>query len=121
MMSIQKICSIKISLFDKEHYNFWKMTMLLFVKIDNPIYAEILNNGSFIPHKEVPEIIVSIEIVLSHHLAKNPSKWIESEKEKVSLNGHLQLIIIDSTNLYMFGNISIYGSVKKMWNHIEVC
>lgn len=65
----------------------------------------------------MPETTVGTSIVPSHYVAK---EWTNSEKEKVALDSHLQLIIIDSMDLSIFGNIAVYGIAKEMWDHIEV-
>ena len=53
-------------------------------------------------------------------MAKDPSKWTEIEKEKVALDSHLMLILIDSMEMSMFANIASCTSAKEMWDHIEV-
>lgn len=52
--------------------------------------------------------------------AKEQSVYNESNKEKVALDGCLQLIIIELMDLSMFGNIIIFESARRMWDHIEV-
>ena len=119
-MSSQKTCNIKIPKFDKENYSLWKMKMMLFMKATNPMFPEILKNGPFVPVEEVPKTTAGTSIVPATVKAKDPSKWNDSEKEMVVLDSHLQLIIIDSMELSMFGNIASYKTAKEMWENIEI-
>ena len=96
------------------------MKMTMFIKAVNPIFLEILKNGPFIPQKEIPEATVGTEVVPAYYIPKEPSKWTEVEREKVALDIHLQLIIIDSMDMSMFGNIAACVSANEMWDHIEV-
>lgn len=53
-------------------------------------------------------------------VVKNPSKLTEPEKEKVSLDNSLQLIIIEFLDNIMFNNIIKCETAKQMWEKIEV-
>ena len=55
-MSTQKL-GIKVPPFDRDDYNNWKKKMILFIRVDNLMYIEILENGMFIPIKIIPETI----------------------------------------------------------------
>ena len=94
--------------------------MMLFMNATNPMFPEILKNGPFVPVEEVPETTAATSIVPATVKAKDPSKWNDSEKEMVALDSHLQLIIIDSMELSMFGNIASYKTAKEMWENIEI-
>lgn len=119
-MSTQKIGNIKIPRFDKDNYNLWKMKMMLFMKATNPMFLEILKNGPFIPLEEVPASTSGTVTILASYKPKDPSKWNDTEKEKVALDSHLQLIIIDSMELSMFVNIAAYTTAKEVWENIEI-
>ena len=119
-MSTQKTCNIKIPKFDKENYSLWKMKMMLFIKATNPMFPDILKNGPFIPLEEIPETTSGIAIIPAYMKPKDQSKWNDTEKEKVALDSHLQLIIIDSMELSMFRNIASYKTTKEMWENIEI-
>ena len=41
-INTQKISSIKIPTFDKTNYTLWKKKMLLFIRMANPLYIQIL-------------------------------------------------------------------------------
>ena len=88
--------SIKIPAFDKENYNIWKRKIKLFIKSSNQLYPGLLENGPFIPQNEILLNTDDDRIVPAHWVAKNPSEWTDTEKEKVSLDDHLQLILLDS-------------------------
>ena len=44
-MTIQRISSVKIPMFDKENYGSWKKKMTLFLHVANPKYLSVLKNG----------------------------------------------------------------------------
>ncbi|KAK1385648.1 hypothetical protein POM88_023383 [Heracleum sosnowskyi] len=69
---MQKSNSIKIPAFDKENYSIWKRKILLFIKAANPLYPGILENGPFIPRKEIEATTVNGEIVPAHWVPKDP-------------------------------------------------
>ncbi|KAK1378931.1 hypothetical protein POM88_025675 [Heracleum sosnowskyi] len=94
--------------------------MLLFIKASNPMYLDILKHGPFIPIIEIGETTVGTEIIPARHVPKDPSKYIDPEKEKIALDGHLQLIICESMDFNMYGTVAHCSSTKKMWDLIEV-
>jgi gag-polypeptide of LTR copia-type/Zinc knuckle len=122
MAGTQKASGIKIPAFDKENYNIWKRKILLFIKGANPLFMGILENGPFIPQKEIPAATVDGVLVPAHWVPKKPSDYLEPEKEKVALDDHLQLILLDSLTLdkAMCGNVIGCSSAKEMWNKIEL-
>ncbi|KAK1373475.1 hypothetical protein POM88_029668 [Heracleum sosnowskyi] len=117
LKKMQKSNSIKIPAFDKENYNIWKRKILLFIKAANPLYPGILENGPFIPRKEIEATTVNGEIVPAHWVPKDPSEILEPEKEKMVLDDHLQLILLDSLTLdkAMCGSVISCTSAKEMW------
>ncbi|WOG82403.1 hypothetical protein DCAR_0101567 [Daucus carota subsp. sativus] len=88
--------SIKIPAFDKENYNIWKRKIKLFIKSSNQLYPGLLENGPFIPQNEILLNTDDDRIVPAHWVAKHHNEWNDTEKEKVSLDDHLQLILLDS-------------------------
>ena len=48
-MSTQKMGTIKIPPFDKANYSLRRKKILMFIKMTNPVFPEILKNGPFIP------------------------------------------------------------------------
>ena len=114
--------SIKIPAFDKENYNIWKWKIMLFIKSSNQPYPGLLVNGPFIPQKEIPSCTDDDRIVPAHQVPKKPSEWTEIEKEKVALDDHLQLILLDSlsNDKVMCGNVLTCSSAYDMWKKIEL-
>ena len=94
--------------------------MMLFIKAANPLFPKILKNGPFIPQQEVAERTVGTVTIPRSYEAKDPFKWTKTEKEKVALDSHLMLIIIDSMELSIFANIASCTSAKEMMDHIEI-
>ncbi|KAK1355940.1 hypothetical protein POM88_049196 [Heracleum sosnowskyi] len=122
MTSMQKSSSIKIPTFDKENYNVWKRKIMLFIKAANPLYLGILQNGPFVPRKEIEASTVDGVLIPAYWVNKRPSEFLEPEKEKVALDDYLQLIILDALTLdkAMRGNVIGCSSAKDMWNKIEL-
>ncbi|KAK1360638.1 CCHC-type domain-containing protein [Heracleum sosnowskyi] len=122
MTSMQKSSSIKIPAFDKENYNVWKRKIMLFIKAANPLYLGILQNGPFVPRKEIEASTVDGVLIPAQWVNKLPSEFLEPEKEKVALDDYLQLIILDALTLdkAMCGNVIGCSSAKDMWNKIEL-
>ena len=48
-MSVQKVGTVKIPMFDRENYAMWKKKMLLFLQVANSKFPVILRNGPLIP------------------------------------------------------------------------
>lgn len=113
-MRSQKLSSIKIPAFDKEHYARWKKKKLLFIKAVDPFYMKILRNGSYVPQTKADESDVGITIILAHFVAKEQSSRCESDKQKVALDGCLQLIIMESMDLSLPTNMATFESAKRM-------
>ncbi|XP_074347104.1 uncharacterized protein LOC141685928 [Apium graveolens] len=112
-MSSQKVRSIKVPKFDKENYNLWKKKMILYLKAANPGYMEILNDG---PH--IPEMVdLDNE---RRTIPKPKSDWTAKEKELVSQDDSLQLILIDAMDSDTCHQILVCESGKHMWDTIEL-
>lgn len=80
--------------------------MMFFIVVSNPLYLEILKFGQFIPQTEIPESIKGTTTVPMRLVPKDPSQYNKVDKEKVSLDGCLQLIIGNTMDLDMFVTIS---------------
>ena len=95
---------------------------MLFIKASNQLYHGLLENGRFIPQKEVPSSTKSDKIIPAHQVAKKPNEWNDTEKEKVALNDHVQLILLDSlsNDKVMGGNVITCSSAFDMWRKIEL-
>ena len=119
-MNTQKISSIKIPPFDKGNYTLWKKKMLLFIKMANHLYIQILKNGPFIPMVRVDESTDGDMVIPAHYAPKDPSEYTETEKEKVSLDSALQLILIESLDNVMYNNIVNCDTAKQIWEKIEI-
>ena len=119
-MSSQKLSSIKIHVFDKANYTLWKKKMLLFIKMANPMYLDILKNGPFVSQTTVHATIVADEVVPPKFVQKDPSQYSESEKQKVSLDSGLQLILIESLDNVMYNNSINCETAKEVWEKIEI-
>ncbi|KAL8103438.1 hypothetical protein AgCh_027859 [Apium graveolens] len=88
-MNTQKISNIKIPTFDKANYTLWKKKMMLFIRMDNPLYIQILKNGPFTPMVRVEESINGDIVIPAYYAPKDPAEYSEPEKEKVSLDSGL--------------------------------
>ena len=120
-MTTQKVGTVKISLFDKENYEMWKKKMLLFLRVENPKYIEILKKG--------PKILMIIEeervennivIQAARTYPKDPKNYTPDEKEHASLDSHLQIILIDCLDSLMNSHVLNCRDAKHMWETIEI-
>ncbi|KAL8149628.1 hypothetical protein AgCh_006582 [Apium graveolens] len=83
-------------------------------------FLEILKNGPFNPMVRVEESTDEYMVILAHYAPKNPSEYTEPEKEKVSLDSGLQLILIESLDNVMYNNIVNCDTAKQIWLKIEI-
>lgn len=90
------------------------LSKLLFLKFPR------FSKGSVVLVKHLRETIVGSLVMPARTVPKDPSKWNDSENEKVALNTHLPFIITDSMDLSMFGSILSYKTTKEMWERILV-
>ena len=88
-MNTQKISRIKIPTFDKANYTLQKKKMMMFIKIANPLYIQILKDGSFIPTVRIEESTDGDRIIPAPYAPKDPAEYTDPEKEKVSLDSSL--------------------------------
>ena len=101
-MSTQRISSIKIPPFSKEHFGLWKRHMLLFLRTANRKYIGILNKGVSTPMN----VILAHEedgVLIPHQtFSKEPSEYTDEENEQMNLNDTLQLILVESLDPVMY-------------------
>ncbi|KAL8135691.1 hypothetical protein AgCh_010355 [Apium graveolens] len=119
-MNTHKINSIKIPTFDKANYTLWKKKMMMFIKMANPLYVQILKNGPFIPMVRVEESTDGDMVIPAHYAPKDLSEYSDPEKEKVSLDSSLQLILIESLDNLMYNNTVNCDTAKQIWEKIEI-
>ena len=119
-MNTQKISSIKIPTSDKANYTLWKKKMMLFIRMANLLYIQILKNGPFIPMVRVEESTDGDMVIPAHFAPKDPSEYSDPEKEKVSLDSSLQLILIESLDNVIYNNIVNCDTAKQIWKKIEI-
>ncbi|KAL8090413.1 hypothetical protein AgCh_039763 [Apium graveolens] len=70
--------------------------------------------------ERVDESTVGDMVIPAHYAPKDPSKYTETEKEKVSLDSGLQLILIESLHNVMYNNIVNCDTAKYIWEKIEI-
>ncbi|KAL8147379.1 hypothetical protein AgCh_004910 [Apium graveolens] len=81
-MNTQKLSSIKIPTFDRYNYALWKKKMMLFARMANPLYIQILKNGPFTLMVRVEESTDGDMVILTYYAPKDPSEYTEPEKKK---------------------------------------
>ena len=59
-------------------------------------------------------------VIPAHYAPKDPSAYSDPEKEKVSLDSSLQLILIESLDNVMYNNIVNCDTAKQIWEKIEI-
>ncbi|KAL8097520.1 hypothetical protein AgCh_030590 [Apium graveolens] len=59
-------------------------------------------------------------VIQAYYAPKDPAEYFNSEKEKVSLDSSLQLILIESLDNVMYNNIVKCDTAKKIWEKIEI-
>ena len=119
-MSSKKNGSIKGPSFNRSNYNLWKKKMTLYIRVTNPKYEEYLRMGSYIPMKLVPETTEGDVRVPQRFTPKEPTEFSDSDKEIVTLDTNLQLIIVDSMDSIMCHQIVNCTIVKQMRDTIEL-
>ena len=87
--------------------------MTLLLRASNPEYMDVLAEGPHIPEKEDPENP-------RHKIPKPKSEWTAREKELVSLDVGLQLILVDVMDVDMSHQIMVCESGKHMWETIAL-
>ena len=113
-MSTQKISSIKIPPFSKEHFGLWKRHMLLFLRTTNRKYIGILTKGVTTP----TNIILAHEedgVLIPHRtVPKEPSEYTDEENEQLNLYDSLQLILGESLDPVMYNGVVNCTNAKQI-------
>ena len=117
-MSTHKL-GIKVPPFDKDDYNNWKMKMLLYIRVANPMFIGILENGPFVPMKIIPESVENGVRIPQKSVPKEKSEYTDTDKEYVAHDHNLQLIIVESMTKTMTHLILSLKTSKQMWDTIE--
>ncbi|KAL8090009.1 hypothetical protein AgCh_039463 [Apium graveolens] len=92
----------------------------LIIRMANPLYIQILKNGPFTPMVRVEESTYGDMVIPAHYAPKYPAEYTEPEKEKVSLDSGLQLILIESLDNIMYNNIVNCDTAKQIWEKIKI-
>ena len=120
-MTTQKVGAVKIPLFDKVNYEMWKKKMLLFLRVANPKYIDVLMNGPKIPMVTEMQVVVdNVVISPAKHYPKDPKDYTADEKEDSLLDAHLQLILIDCFDTLMNNHVLNCKDAKQMWTTMEI-
>ena len=120
-MTTQKVGAVKIPLFDKVNYEMWKKKMLLFLRVANPKYIDVLMNGPKIPMVTEMQVVVdNVVISPAKHYPKDPKDYTADEKEDSLLDAHLQLILIDCFDTLMNSHVLNCKDAKQMWTTMEI-
>ncbi|KAK1351511.1 hypothetical protein POM88_054198 [Heracleum sosnowskyi] len=121
MSTTQKVGTVKIPMFSKEHYPMWKKKMLLFLKVANPKYIDVLKNGPKVPMIVEEEITVdNVVTKVASMYPKDPKEYTPDEKEDVTLDSCLQLILIDCLDPIMHNHVLNCDTAKHIWDTIEI-
>lgn len=105
--------SAQIPTFYKKNYNLWKRKIMLIIKIINPLYLGILENGHFIRQTYIPETRTVQTVRLTKKVKWNiknnseqltrPLKSVMYSVKKLSKNQYLvYLIFIELINIIKF-------------------
>ncbi|KAL8154895.1 hypothetical protein AgCh_000304 [Apium graveolens] len=70
--------------------------------------------------KAIYWLVAQIHRRIAHYDPKDPSEYTEPEREKVSLDSALQLILIESLDNIMYNNIVNCDTAKQIWEKIEI-
>ena len=98
-----------------------KNKMTLFIKVANPLYMGILENGPFVPQKLIPESVTETgERIPQKFMPKELYEFSDREKDKVAMDTSLQLIVVESLDTAMLNQVINCSNVKHMWDTIEL-
>ncbi|KAK1390319.1 hypothetical protein POM88_018497 [Heracleum sosnowskyi] len=121
MSTTQKVGTVKIPIFSKEHYPMWKKKMLLFLKVANPKYLDVLKSGPKLPMIIDPEVVEDNVVTRAARMyPKDPKEYTPDEKEDVTLDSCLQLILIESLDPIMHNHVLNCETAKHIWGTIEI-
>ena len=112
----------KVPPFHKDDYNNWKMKMLFYIRAVNPLYIRNLDNGPHVPMKIIPESVENGVRIPQKSIPKEKSKFTKTDKEDkeyITHDHNLQLIIANTINKTMTQLILGLKSSKQMWDVVE--
>ncbi|KAK1403703.1 hypothetical protein POM88_003308 [Heracleum sosnowskyi] len=120
-MTTQKVGTVKIPMFSKEHYPMWKKKMLLFLQVANPKYLGILKKGPTISMVvEEERIENNVVFQAARMYLKEPTDYAPDEKDDASLDDSLQLILVDYLDPVMHDHVLNCKDAKHIWETIEI-
>ena len=79
----------------------WKRKWFFIIWATNSIYIGILENGMFVPMKIIPETVENSVWVSQRSTPKEASKFTDIDKEYVTLDHGLRLIIVEKMDKTM--------------------
>ncbi|KAK1389763.1 hypothetical protein POM88_017941 [Heracleum sosnowskyi] len=121
MSTTQKVGTVKIPIFSKEHYPMWKKKMLMFLQVANVKYLGVLKNGPKLPMIVEEEQIENDVVTRAARMyPKDPKDYTTDEKEDASLDACLQLILVDCLDPVMHNHVLNRVSAKHIWDTIEI-
>ncbi|KAK1387453.1 hypothetical protein POM88_015631 [Heracleum sosnowskyi] len=121
MSTIQKVGTVKIPMFSKEHYPMWKKKMLLFLQVANVKYLGVLKNGPKVPMIVEEEQIENDVVTRAARMyPKDPKDYTPDEKEDATLDACLQLILVDCLDHIMHNHVLNCATAKHIWDTIEI-
>lgn len=113
------VSNIKFPPFSNGNYKFWKRKIIMYIKAINPDYMDILENDSFVPRKDSPVHTDEDNRVPQEFIPKNPSEYIDKDKELFLFDTILQSSLVDSLDSGMSYWIKNRVSSGHMWETIE--
>ncbi|KAK1392926.1 hypothetical protein POM88_011982 [Heracleum sosnowskyi] len=121
MFTTQKVGTVKIPMFSKEHYPMWKKKMLMFLQVANVKYLGVLKNGPKIPMIVEGEQIENDVVTRAARMYPNdPKDYTPDEKEDSTLDACLQLILVDCLDPIMHNHVLNCATAKHIWDTIEI-
>ncbi|KAK1401983.1 hypothetical protein POM88_001588 [Heracleum sosnowskyi] len=121
MSTTQKVGTVKIPMFSKEHYPIWKKNMLLFLQVANVKYLGVLKNGPKVPMiVEEEQIENDVVTRAARMFPKDPKDFTPDEKEDATLDSCLQLILVDCLDPIMHNHVLNCATAKHIWDTIEI-
>ncbi|KAK1392927.1 hypothetical protein POM88_011983 [Heracleum sosnowskyi] len=121
MSTAQKVSTVKIPMFSKEQYPMWKKKMLLFLKVANVKYFDVLKNGPRLPMIIEGELIENDVVTRAARMyPKDPKDYTPDKKEDVTLDACLQLILVDCLDPVMHNHVLNCDTAKHIWDTIEI-
>jgi hypothetical protein len=118
-MATRGSSAVKIPVFDGVNYTLWKKKMLLYIKVANPKYMRVLMTGPIIPMVTEEAVTVGEVTTPGVSYEKDPALFDAKDKEEITLDDNLQLIIVDSLDSQMYNHVVNCVDAKHMWETIE--